>query len=68
MKLIMRTEYDNLRNNPLHHVKSDVNGDKQVVKIYHSEQLIAKRVTLKKSVRYFGVKGYEDFLINETDE
>lgn len=66
MKLIMRTEYDNLRNNPLHSVESDVNGDKQVVKIFQNGQLIAKRVKLKKSIRYFAIKGYENFLSDES--
>lgn len=65
MKLIMRSAFDNLRLNPLHSVESDVNGEKQVVKIFCYEQLIAKRVTLKKSVRYFAIKGYQDFLTQE---
>lgn len=67
MKLIMRTEYDNLRNNPLHSVKSDTNGDKQIVKIFLHDQLIAKRVTFKKSIRYFGAQGYQQYL-NDVNE
>ena len=65
MKLIMRTEFDNLRQNPLHGYESDVNGDKQVVKIYRDELLIAKKITLKKSIRYFAVNGYQQFITNE---
>ena len=65
MKLIMRTEFDNLRKNPLNGYQSDVNGEKQVVKIYRNEHLIAKRVTLKKSIRYFAVSGYQKFLTEE---
>ncbi|MBA6337830.1 hypothetical protein H4J75_10680 [Colwellia sp. BRX10-1] len=65
MKLIMKTAFDNLRNNPLHQYQSDTNGEKQVVKVYFGESLIAKMIKLKKSVRYFGVKGYEQYLIEE---
>lgn len=65
MKLIMRTEFDNLRNNPVHQYDVDKNGDKQVVKIYSGEMLIAKKVTLKKSIRYFGVQNYKAFLLEE---
>ncbi|WP_235838513.1 hypothetical protein [Cognaticolwellia aestuarii] len=61
----MRSAFDNLRLNPLHSVESDVNGEKQVVKIFCNEQLIAKRVTLKKSVRYFAIKAYQHFLTQE---
>jgi hypothetical protein len=67
MKLIMRSEFDNLRKNPLHSYESDVNGEKQVVKIFHGDELIAKKVTLKKSIRYFGASGYQQFLTDETD-
>ena len=67
MKLIMRSEFDNLRKNPLHSYESDVNGEKQVVKIFHGDELIAKKVTLKKSIRYFGASGYQQFLTDEID-
>ena len=67
MKLIMRTEFDNLRKNPLHTIESNVNGEKQVVKISRNEQLIAKRITLKKSIRYFAIKGFAQFLVEEID-
>ncbi len=48
MKLIMKTEFDNLRENDDHCYDTDSNGDKQVVRIYCGEQLIAKKVKLKK--------------------
>ena len=58
----MRTEFDNLRKNPIHGFESDVNGEKQVVKIFRNEQLIAKKITLKKSIRYFAISGFQQFL------
>lgn len=63
----MRSEFDNLRKNPLHSYQSDVNGDKQVVKIYQNDQLIAKKITIKKSVRYFAIQGYKQLLSDNTD-
>jgi len=65
MKLIMKTEFDNLRVNNNHSYDTDSNGDKQVVKIYCGEFLIAKKITQKKSVRYFGVNGYQKYLTPE---
>ncbi|WNC72234.1 hypothetical protein RGQ13_19255 [Thalassotalea psychrophila] len=65
MKLIMRSEFDNLRLNNKHSFEVDNNTDKQVVKIYCAEILIAKRITQKKSIRYFGIKGYKDYLTEE---
>ncbi|WP_440873732.1 hypothetical protein [Thalassotalea sp. PLHSN55] len=65
MKLIMKTEFDNLRLNPAHQFETDSNGDKQVVKIYANDLLIAKKVKLKKSIRYFGVNGYQQYLTDE---
>lgn len=62
MKLIMRSEFDNLRNNDAHSYQADKSGDKQVVKIFRNDILIAKKVTVKKSIRYFGIKGYQEFL------
>lgn len=61
----MKTEFDNLRKNPLHQYQTDSNGDKQVVKIYFGELLIAKMIKLKKSIRYFGVKDYAKYLLEE---
>jgi hypothetical protein len=43
----MKTEFDNLRNNPLHQYQTDTNAEKQVVKIYFGELLIAKIIKLK---------------------
>lgn len=62
MKLIMKTEFDYLRDNDNHCYDTDSNGDKQVVRIYCDELLIAKRLTQKKSVRYFGINGYQKYL------
>jgi|GEM_PF-615323 len=68
MKLIMKTEFDNLRLNNRYSFETDSNGDKQVVKIYCGELLIAKKVKLKKSIRYFGIKGYQQYLTEEENE
>ncbi|MCW8865864.1 MAG: hypothetical protein OQK09_02370 [Colwellia sp.] len=62
MKLIMKTEFDNLKDNDNHSYDADSNGDKQIVKIYCGEQLIAKKLTQKKSVRYFGASDYQKYL------
>lgn len=58
----MKSEFDDLRLNDNHQYETDKNGDKQVVKIYKDELLIAKKVTVKKSVRYFGAPGYQNYL------
>lgn len=65
MKLIMKTEFDNLRENDNHCYETDTNGEKQVVKIYSGELLIAKKVKLKRSIRYFGIPTYQDYLTQE---
>ena len=65
MKLIMKTEFDNLRLNSKHDYETDSNGDKQVVKIYCGELLIAKKIKQHKSVRFFGISGYEQYLTQE---
>jgi hypothetical protein len=65
MKLIMKTEFDNLRENDAHCYDTDTNTDKQVVKIYCGELLIAKKVKLKKSIRYFGTSNYLEYLTKE---
>ena len=65
MKLIMKTEFDNLRLNSNHNYETDSNGDKQVVKIYHGELLIAKKIKQNKSIRFFGISGYEQYLTPE---
>lgn len=63
----MKTEFDNLRLNPFHDYDTDSNGDKQVVKIYCDGKLIAKKLKLKKSIRYFAVKNYHDFLTDDIE-
>lgn len=62
MKLIMRSEFDDLRLNSNYSYQVDSNGDKQVVKIFDGEYLIAKRIKHKKSIRYFGVADYQKYL------
>jgi hypothetical protein len=66
MQLIMKTEFDNLRLNNQHSFDSDSNGDKQVVKIYCGDRLIAKKLKQKKSVRFFGIKEYLEYLTPES--
>lgn len=58
----MKTEFDNLKDNDDHCYDTDSNSDKQVVRIYYGELLIAKKLTQKKSVRYFGVNDYQKYL------
>lgn len=65
MKLIMKTEFDNLKDNDSQYYDTNSNGDKQVIRIYCGEVLIAKKITLKKSVRYFGIQDYQDYLSQE---
>jgi len=65
MKLIMKTEFDNLRLNDDYSYESDTNTNKQIVKIYCKDQLIAKMIKVKKSIRYFGVDNYQDFLSDQ---
>ena len=68
MKLIMKTEFDNLKDNDLHSYECDNNGDKQVIKIYFQETLIAKKIKIKKSVRYFGIQEFQHYLSNDDIE
>lgn len=65
MKLIMKTEFDNLKDNDNYCYDTDSNGDKKVLRIYCDQLLIAKRLTLKRSVRYFGVNDYQKYLTQE---
>lgn len=67
MKLIMKTEFDNLRLNTEHDYETDSNGDKQIVKVYCGELLIAKKIKQNKSIRFFGIKGYQQYLTQEDD-
>lgn len=65
----MKTEFDDLSANNQHQYETDTNGEKQVVKIYCNEQLIAKKIKLKKSIRYFGAEGYSKHLTTpESDQ
>jgi hypothetical protein len=64
----MKTEFDNLRLNDLHSYENDRNGDKHVVKIYCGDLLIAKKVQKNKSIRFFGVNGYQQYLQEESPE
>ena len=66
LKLIMKTEFNNLRENDNHCYDTDSNGDKQVIRVYCGELLIAKKITLKKSVRFFGINSYQQYLTQET--
>ncbi|WP_373083002.1 hypothetical protein [Zhongshania sp.] len=58
----MKTEFENLQQNDAHSYEVDTNTDKQVLKIYCGEVLIAKKIKQKKSIRYFGVQAYKDYL------
>ena len=60
----MKTVFDDLRLNPKHQFDTDSNGDKQIVRIYVNGQLIAKKVKHKKSIRYFAIDGYQQYLTN----
>ncbi|MEH6624824.1 MAG: hypothetical protein V7739_00130 [Motiliproteus sp.] len=62
MKLIMRSEFESLRLDDRNEYDADKNGDIQIVRIYRDGNLIAKKKTHKKSVRYFGAPGYEQYL------
>lgn len=70
MKLIMRTEFENLRLNDDHGYMVDNNSGKEVLKIYMGDKLIAKRISngtkLKRTKRYFGCKGYQEYLKDYT--
>ena len=61
----MKTEFDNLSLNDDHSFETNTNGDKQVIKIYCGDTLIAKKVKHKKSIRYFGINEYQQYISNE---
>ncbi|MFT5759335.1 MAG: hypothetical protein ACI9LM_004093 [Alteromonadaceae bacterium] len=61
----MKTDFENLRLNDTYQYETDSNGDKQTVKIYDGENLIAKKIKLKKSIRYFAIDGYQKYLVDE---
>ena len=60
----MKTEFDNLRCNDYYSYDTDSNGDKQIVRIYCGDKLIAKKLKQKKSIRYFGIPEYKDYLVD----
>lgn len=62
MHLIMRTQFDELRLNDEYEYSTNDRGGKKVVKIYKDGELIAKKVSIKNSVQYFGVTGVEELL------
>jgi len=45
--------------------ETDTNSNKQVIKVYSDDVLIAKKIKLKKSIRYFGIDDYQAFLTVE---
>jgi hypothetical protein len=65
MQLIKRSEFENLQKNDSHGYEVDKNGAKETLKIYSGEEMIAKRITHKKSVRYFGVKSYMKYITED---
>ena len=66
MKLIMRSEFENLQKNDDHGYIVDQTGDKEVLKLFSGEIMIAKRIHMKnkkkKAKRYFGCQTYKDYL------
>lgn len=62
MKLIMRSLYDELRQNDDNSYAVNTNGEDQIVKIFRDDKLIAKRVKKKKKISYFGIKNCEQFI------
>lgn len=63
MQLIMKTEFNNLRLNDGHQYDSNVCGNKTTVKIYKGDILIAKKIAIKNSIRFFGCKNYKEYLV-----
>lgn len=71
MKLILPTHFKNLQDNDDHGYTVDKKTNKEVLKLYSGDQLIAKRIKLanknKGAVRYFGIDGYEQYLKKESE-
>jgi len=65
MHLIMKTQFDNLRLNDDHEYSTNDRGGKKVIKIFKDGSLIAKKISIKNSVQYFGIVGVEDLLTVE---
>ncbi len=68
MHLIMKSQFDDLRLNDDHEYSTNDRGGKRVIKIYKNGELIAKKVTVKRSVRYFGITGVEALLQTEAGQ
>ena len=66
MKLIMPSEFENLRINNDHGYTINTTGDKEVLRLYMDDKLIAKRIFLKnkkkKAKRYFGSPDFKNYL------
>lgn len=62
MKLIMKTDFELLQNDNKNSYSVDSIGQKETLKLFRGEKLIAKKIKHKKSIRYFGVKGYQAYL------
>ncbi len=58
----MKTEFEALRLDDQNGYNVDVNGEKETLKLYRGEALIAKRIKHKKSIRYFGCKDYRSYM------
>lgn len=69
MKLILPSEFKNLQDNDEYGYSVDRNTNKEVLKIFYKDELIAKRIKVKNkkkgAIRYFGVNGYEKYLKND---
>ena len=59
--------FNNLRDDADHTIDVSSNGDKKIVKIYAQEALIAKRIIVKQSIRFFAITNYQQYLTVETD-
>lgn len=67
MKLIMRSEFDNLRINDNHFYETDNCSGKQVVKIFNNDgilisKMIKRKTANKTKTSYYGIKGFEKYL------
>lgn len=63
MKLILPTEFENLRLSDDLGYTVDKDNGKEILKLYDGEKLIAKRISFgKKPKRYFGVANYKNYL------
>ncbi|MFT5788469.1 MAG: hypothetical protein ACI8SJ_000572 [Shewanella sp.] len=67
MHLIMKSQFDELRLNDEYEYSTNDRGGKKVIKIYKDGELIAKKITIKRSVQYFGVAGVEALLQPEPE-